>query len=61
MERKKKEVKELMTICTEMALMDLSGPITRMSIETIITIQVHQAEITRDLKSKDINDFEWQK
>lgn len=41
MESKKKEVKELSNLLTEMLLEDIDGPIQKTSIETLMTIQVH--------------------
>jgi len=59
MESKKKEIKELSNLLTEMLLEEIDGPILRTSIETLMTIQVHQLEIIVGLKCKDISDFDW--
>jgi hypothetical protein len=59
MDAKKKEVKELTSILSEMCLEEVTSPIKRTSVETLMTIQVHQWDITRELRSKDVNDFEW--
>jgi len=38
MESKKKEIKDLSTMLTEMLLEEIDGPILRTSIETLMTI-----------------------
>jgi len=50
-----------MEVLTAMCLEDLGTTLNRTKIETLVTIQVHQRDITMELKSKDENDFEWQK
>ena len=44
---------------TEMCLQEIDGPINRTKIETLVTIQVHQNDIVKELKCKDVNDFDW--
>ena len=58
---KKKEIDSIMKELTAMCLEDLGSSLNRTKIETLVTIQVHQRDITMELKSKDENDFEWQK
>jgi len=60
-EAKKKEIASVMDTLTAMCLEDLGTNLNRCKIETLVTIQVHQRDITAELKSKDENDFEWQK
>lgn len=48
-----------MTILSDMCLEDLGTKINRTKIETLVTIQVHQYDISQEIKCKDINDFEW--
>jgi dynein heavy chain len=61
MEEKRTKISEMMTILSAMCLEDLNTKITRMKVETLVTIQVHQYDISQEVKSKDVNDFEWQK
>lgn len=59
MEARKKEIALMMTKLTNMCLEELSGPIERTKIETLVTIMVHQKDLTFELKCKDVNDFDW--
>lgn len=61
MEAKRKEVSEMMSTLTAMCLEEFTSSVERLKIETLVTIMVHQKDITLELKSKDVNDFEWQK
>ncbi|KAL4465245.1 hypothetical protein ABPG74_001959 [Tetrahymena malaccensis] len=61
MEIKRNEIKEHLNILSNICLENLSSAIERIKVETLITIQVHQKDISMELKCKDINDFEWQK
>ena len=61
LEAKKKEIIVLMQTLTAMCLEPISGPIERTKIETLVTIHVHQRDITNEIKCKDPNDFDWQK
>lgn len=64
METKKKETIEMMTLLSAMCLEDIKTSVDRTKVETLVTIQVHQKDITLelvDLKVRDINDFNWQK
>lgn len=47
------------TILSNMCLEPYVNDVERVKIETLVTIQVHNDEITKDLKCKDINDFDW--
>ena len=59
MEAKRKEVSEMMSTLTAMCLEEFTSSVERLKIETLVTIMVHQKDITLELKSKDVNDFEW--
>jgi len=63
MEAKKKETLEMMSTLSAMCLEDIKTSVDRTKIETLVTIMVHQKDVTVDnlIKLKDINDFEWQK
>ncbi|KAL4479549.1 hypothetical protein ABPG72_018535, partial [Tetrahymena utriculariae] len=61
MDIKRNEIKEQMNILSNMCLENLSSAIERIKVETLVTIQVHQKDISMELKCKDVNDFEWQK
>jgi len=61
MEAKRKEVSEMMATLTAMCLEEYSSVVERTKVETLVTIMVHQKDITQELKCKDVNDFEWQK
>lgn len=63
MESKKKETLEMMKLLSEMCLEDIKTSVDRTKIETLVTIMVHQKDITLDpiIKLKDVNDFDWQK
>ena len=60
-ESKKKEIHGIMETLTGMCLENFESSLDRTKIETLVTIQVHQRDITMELKSKDEHDFEWQK
>ena len=59
MESKRKEVTEMMSTLTAMCLEDITSAVERTKTETLVTIMVHQKDITMELKCKDMNDFEW--
>jgi dynein heavy chain, axonemal len=61
MEQKKKEVQQMMETLSGMCLDEGMTSIDRTKIETLVTIQVHNKDITGELKCKDVNDFDWQK
>jgi dynein heavy chain len=67
LDKKKKDVNNLMSQLTQMCLEDMN-PLKRMAVETIVTIHVHQKEIFDEIhadckqhKIKDGNDFSWTK
>lgn len=60
-ESKKKEVKATLETLTGMCLEDLGTKLNRTKVETLVTIQVHQKDITDELKVKSAEDFDWQK
>jgi len=60
-ENKKKEVKSVLETLTGMCLEDLGTKLNRTKVETLVTIQVHQKDITDELKVKSPEDFDWQK
>lgn len=51
----------MMNILTGMCLEEITSAVDRTKIETLVTIMVHQKDITMELKCNNINDFEWQK
>lgn len=59
MEERRQKISQMMTILSDMCLEDLGTKINRTKIETLVTIQVHQYDISQEIKCKDINDFEW--
>lgn len=59
-ELRKKDIKLMLDILTDMCLKDLGTKMNRTKVETLVTIQVHQKSVTDKLKAKDITDFEWQ-
>lgn len=61
MEAKRKEIVEMMSTLTKMCLEEYKSVVERTKTETLVTIMVHQKDITMELKCKDVNDFEWQK
>jgi len=68
LDRKKKDVKQIFDELSAMCLEDIESKLTRKSIETMVTIHVHQRDlfqkIHEDCKAhriKDANDFEWTK
>lgn len=44
-----------------MCLEEITSIIIRTKIETLITIMVHQKDLTFELKCKDVNEFDWLK
>lgn len=61
MEQKKKDIQQMLEVLTAMCLEPITSSIERTKIETLVTIHVHQRDITNELKIKDVNDFDWQK
>ena len=51
----------MMNTLSQMCLEDVPSKVERVKIETLVTIMVHCIEITREIKCKDVNDFDWQK
>jgi len=51
----------MMKLLSVMCLDDMESAVDRCKIETLVTIQVHNKDITFELKCKDVNDFDWQK
>ncbi len=60
-EQKKKEIIAMMDTLTQMCLEEHGSLVIRTKVETLVTIMVHQKDLTQDLKCKDVNDFDWQK
>jgi dynein heavy chain len=58
-DQKKKEINAMMDVLTQMCLEEHKSTIDRTKIETLVTIMVHQKELTAELKCKDVNDFDW--
>jgi len=69
MEKKAKETAEIMETLSKMCLEDLGDKIQRVKVETLVTVHVHQRDLTTEIKTdvhqtqtKDpANDFEWTK
>ena len=61
MEQKRKDIQVMLETLTQMCLETITSNIERTKIETLVTIHVHQRDLTNDLKVKDVNDFDWQK
>jgi dynein heavy chain len=61
MEQKKKEISAIMDLLTSMCLEPITSLIEKTKIETLVTIHVHQKDLTYEMKCKDINDFDWQR
>jgi len=67
LERKKKDVYNIMTELTQMCLEEMDK-LKRMKVETLVTIHVHQRDLFQKIhedakqhKIKDANDFDWTK
>ena len=67
LERKKKDVNNIMTELTQMCLEEMDK-LKRMKVETLVTIHVHQRDLFQKIhedakqhKIKDTNDFDWTK
>jgi len=64
MNQKKADVKEMTELLIKLTLNDLKTKLNRTKVETLITIQVHQREVTEDLVDKkrinNIGSFDWQ-
>jgi dynein heavy chain len=62
MDVKKKEIIEIMTLLTSMCLEEYNNPLDRIKVETLVTIHVHQKDITcTDYKFTGPDDFDWLK
>ena len=48
-----------METLSAMCLEEYTNPVERVKIETLVTIQVHQNDIAKELKCKDPQDFDW--
>jgi dynein heavy chain len=66
LERKLKEVSSNLNDLTDMCLEDIPSTLIRTKIETLVTIQVHQRDLSSDIKDiyranphKGIYDFDW--
>jgi len=60
METKKNEIREMFNVLRLLCMRDDLNPLIRTKVETLVTIHVHQVDITNELKCKDVNDFDWQ-
>ena len=68
LERKKKEIIQIMSDLTAMCLEDIKTELLRVKVETMVTIHVYQrdkfveiADLVKGSKIKDANDFDWLK
>jgi len=66
LERKLKEVIQDLHLLSNMCLEDIENSLIRTKIETLVTIQVHQRDLSTELKDvyrsnphKSIHDFDW--
>jgi dynein heavy chain len=66
LERKLKEVSQTMSDLSAMCLEDIASKLERTKIEALVTIQVHQRDLSYRLKdiyrsqpAKTIQDFDW--
>jgi dynein heavy chain len=44
---------------SEMCLEKIDSNLERTKVETMVTIHVHQRDISNEIKCKDVNDFDW--
>lgn len=49
----------MLEMLSKMCLRDLATKIERIKIETLVTIQVHQNDISKELRAKEASDFNW--
>lgn len=68
LENTKKDMNDIMSKLTFLCLSDITSPIKRVKVETLVTIHVHQRDLYGEIydnakghRLKDANDFDWTK
>ena len=68
LENTKKDMNEIMSKLTFLCLSEITSPIKRVKVETLVTIHVHQRDLYGEIydnakghRLKDANDFDWTK